>query len=200
MRTLAVLALLPLLPCCLSLGSDDPLEVTQYHLNIRSDVWEGERFDLTLALRPFHAAESLSGDGIRYRVSDVEGGYWSKHEWAESVDNMVRRAVERDLEQSGMFRKVLLLETSGFADVVLDGEIHLFEEEDRGEDWYGVVETSFEAARRVDGEVLLHRRYHVAEKSADKTVAGVVRALSVALERVLDELKADLAERLAKEE
>lgn len=92
------------------------------------------------------------------------------------------------------------METAGFADVVLDGEVHRFGEEDRDGDWCGVVEISFEASLRGDGEVILHRRYVQVEKSAEKTVAGVVRALSVALSRVLDDLKRDLAEGIGETE
>jgi len=201
--TLLVAALVAMLfaGCGVTVGPREPPEVTFYHLDLPDPLPAGTRLDLDLVVMPFSQAVALDRDGIRYRTSDVEGGYWKNQRWAEPVESMVRGAVERDLDRSGMFRRVLLLDQAGYAHAVLTGDVLRCDEEDRGDGWYAVLEIDFDvvrmaepgAAAGTEDRVVLSRRYRGEMRAADQTAPEVVRALSRALSAVLVDLRRDLA-------
>ena len=185
LRTAAALTLVVALPGCMSLGPGAEVKVVYYQLEADLEPGEGEPL-------PFAASDALEREGVRYRSSDVEGGYWSDDRWAEPVPSMVRGLLQRELEVAGMFRRVHLLEGAGFADLLVAGEVHRLGEEDRGADWYAVVELTVEVSRSTDGTVLFHRRYREEEPCADRTVREVVRALNRGTSRILAGLRGDL--------
>jgi len=207
--TRALLAGLALLGGCgVSIGPKEIPEVTYYHLTMSEPASAPVRYDLVLAVRPFSQEPALDRDGIRYRESDVEGGYYRSHQWAEPVYSMVRGALQADLAGSGMFKQVVLLDQSGYADVMLAGEVIRFEEEDRPDGWFGVVEVAVDILRRDDSEtgeeggdrVVLSRRYRGEARAEGSAVSDVVRALSRALAGVLGDLREDLVTVLGEEE
>ncbi len=188
----AILLAAVLLPACFSLGSSEAPEARLYQVRLESGAWSRPPLPCSLAVRPFAAAGVLDREGILYRKDDVEVGYWVDRRWAESVAAMVHDAVQKDLAAAGVFRSVLLVEDVGLADYVLGGYVHRFDEEDRADAWYGVVEITFEVIRTRDGERVFHRRFREEERARERTVAEVVRALARALRRVLDEARAGI--------
>jgi len=190
-RLFAAAALTATAAACSAIGPTEVVETVYYRVSVDPGPEIAGRTDLTLAVRPFATAEVLDRDGVYYRTSDVEGGYWTSHQWAEPVASMVRDAVEADLEASSMFGRVHILESAGFAGLLLDGEVHRFEEEDREDGWYAVVEVTIELSRAAGGAVY-HRRFRADERCESRTVREVVRALGRGLGRILAELRADL--------
>jgi ABC-type uncharacterized transport system auxiliary subunit len=193
--------------CGISVGPKELPLTTYYHLDMPDPLPAGRRIELDLAVLPFSESAALERDGIRYRSSDVEGGYWQHHRWAAPVADMARGAVQMDLDRSGQFRRVLLVDQSGYAEALLTGEVLRWEEEDREDGWYAVVEIHFDLVLRaardsmvgVEDRVILSRRFARAERAADRTVPEVVRALSRALSGLIADLRIELATVTAKE-
>lgn len=129
---------------------------------------------------------------MAWASSDVECGYWSTHRWMEPVADLVRQAVQEDMEQSGLFRAVFLAENSGSADLLLAAEIHRFGERDRPDGWYAEAVVTFEVSRVRDGIVLYHRRIATEEKCDAPLVKEVVLALGRALQRMGEQVRADV--------
>lgn len=191
MGRLPALAAVALLAGCLAVGSGEETPVVYYRLSPETSG-PGGSVPFTVSLKTFTEDEALDRAEIRYLTSDVEGGYWTDDRWSQSVGAMMQSAVQEDFERSGLFTRVSLLDNAGFADLLLDCRVHRLEEEDRGPDWYGVVEATFELTRARDGTNLYHRRLRMEEKSEGRTVREVVRALNRATARLLTTLKSDL--------
>lgn len=147
---------------------------------------------VSVVFRPFSTDELLDREGILFQTSDVERGYWTTHQWIEPVAGMVRSALQRDLEQSGLFSSVLLFENEPLADIHVVAEIHEFGEVDMPDGWYGVLDITLEANRVDTGELIWQSRVRHEEKAEKRTVADTVRALGRALGRVSNELQAGI--------
>lgn len=182
---------------CVGLSPEDTALRTHYRIHLEPGPMGRIRSDRTLGMRPFTESGSLAREGIRHQTSDVEGGYFSTHLWSEPVATMVQTAVYADLDTSGLFERVLLLENVGSADFLLDAEVHRFEEVDDVGVWTGLAEITFEVTASATGEVVLHRRLTARENAAEPTVKETVRALSRALGTILGELRIALAEGIA---
>jgi ABC-type uncharacterized transport system auxiliary subunit len=191
--------------CGISVGPGKAPDITYYHLALPAPKPATRGFDLDLAILPFSQVPALDRDGIRYRLNDVEGGYWSLDRWAEPVSSMVRVATHTELEGSGLFRRVVITESSAYAQAVLAGDVVRFGEEDRTDGWYAVVAVDYDLIVRARGEeeedrVLLGRRYERSVRAADRSVPAVVRALSKGLSEILGDLGEDLVELLEEDE
>jgi ABC-type uncharacterized transport system auxiliary subunit len=186
--------------CGVTVGpSGERPTIRYYHLTLDPPPPAAEKLGASIAIRSFAQDTALDREGIRYRKSDVEGGYFSNTRWAEPVASMLRSAMQADLSRSGLFDRVLLLDDSGYADATVVGEVSRFGEEDRDGRWYAVVEVTFDLVSRAEArgtqvlsEVLMSRRYHAEEPCTKNEVPEVVRALSRALSRVLAEFRGDL--------
>ena len=86
-------------------------------------VAESKALDIDVVVMPFGQSSHLERDGIRYRTSDVEGGYWRNHLWPEPVGDMVRNAVQTEFARSGMFSRVLLIDEAGYAHAHVTGDV-----------------------------------------------------------------------------
>jgi ABC-type uncharacterized transport system auxiliary subunit len=151
----------------------------------------GPKVAETVALRPFSQSDALDRDGIRYMTSDVESGYWTYHRWAMPVSALVRAALALDLERSGTFSEVLLLDNSQWAEYLVDAEVRQFAS-DETDGWSAVVEITFEVTRSGTGRLVLHRRIREKERCEAENVPAVVKAMGRALRRAFDEFEREL--------
>jgi ABC-type uncharacterized transport system auxiliary subunit len=194
LRALMCLVLLSLVLSaagCLSTGDGKEPE-SYYRVAIVAAPSDLDPVAVSVVFRPFSTDEILDREGILYQTSDVDRGYWSTHEWIEPVAGMVRSAMQRDFEQSGLFSSVLLFENEPLADIFVVAEIHEFGEVDGPDGWYGVLDMTMEANRVDTGELIWQSRVRHEEKAAKRTVAETVRALGLALGRASNELKAGI--------
>jgi cholesterol transport system auxiliary component len=109
---------------------------------------------------------------------------------------LVREALQRRLEQSGLFERVLGSRRRGAADFLLETRVEdLYADlRDRSRPAAVVaVEFTLLDARSPRLDVAFHERYAATEPIADLTGAAVAAGLNHALARVLAELEADLA-------
>jgi len=197
MRTVILVAVLAgLAPGCgLTVGPSNLPSVAYYEVVLGADRSAKARTPVgsTVVLRPFTQSSALDRDGVRYRTSDVEGGYWTFHRWSEPVESMVRSVLARDLERTGVFDAVVLIDNAGLANYMVDAAVHRFDEVDAADGWSAVVEITFEVVRTSDGVLLLHDRIRAKSKSDSNSVPEVVRALGRALESVFDDFYDELA-------
>ncbi len=181
---------------CLSSGGEEKPR-HYYRVSIPREERALDPVPVSLVLRPFDVDGLLDREGILYQTSDVDRGYWLLHEWIEPVAGMVRSAIQEDLEASGLFEAVHLLENEPLSDIVVSAEIHEFGELDRPDGWYGVVDMTIEANRvKGDGRLVWRSRIRRLEKAEKRTVADTVRALGRALAVVSGEIEAGIIEGL----
>jgi len=210
MRTIAlgVLGFVLLAGCGITVGPKELPETTFYHLDLDDPLPAARRLDIDVVVMPFSQSSHLERDGIRYRTSDVEGGYWRNHLWPEPVGDMVRGAVQTEFARSGMFSRVLLIDEAGYAHAHVTGDVVRWGEEDRADGWYAIVAIDFDVVLKADpnsmvgveDRVVLSRRYRREERVVEQTVPEVVRALSRALSGLLADLRKDILTVVPKEE
>jgi len=85
-------------------------------------------------------APSRYRDQIVYRTSEYDLGFYGYSKWAESPDEMARRALKNIAARSGLFRRVDYNEMLPLADLVLEGELGSFDQVIAGEKTYAVCE------------------------------------------------------------
>ncbi|MEN8151872.1 MAG: ABC-type transport auxiliary lipoprotein family protein [Planctomycetota bacterium] len=198
-RFVVCAGLMALASCGVSVGPQERPELTYYHLSIPAPEPSSRPMDVDVVVMPFSQSSALDRDGVRYRKSDVEGGFWENHLWVEPVESMLRCQAQQYFVRSGRFRRVVLLEDAGYAGVLIMGEVVRFDEEDRDGGWIAVAEIDFDVVRRcVTADerdcVVLSRTYRCEEPVAEKSVPEIVRALSRATESILAELGEDIGE------
>lgn len=184
--------------CGVSVGPQERPEVTYYHLAVPAPEPTAGSLGIDLALLPFSQSAALDRDGIRFRKSDVEGGYRENHRWAEPVESMLRTALQRDLDRSGLVR-VVLLEEAGHADAIVVAEVLRLDEEEREDGWTAVVEIEIDVVLRATGpedrdRVVLSRCYRAERAAAGEGIADAVRALSSATGALFADFRKDLTE------
>jgi ABC-type uncharacterized transport system auxiliary subunit len=121
---------------------------------------------------------------IAYRSSPYRLDYYTYHRWAADPRNLVRAAARDYFER--------LPPASGLP-FELEGNIRRLEEVDDNPEWQGAIAIDVRVARA--GRVVLERAYGETEPAESKRPEAVAAAVSRALQRILDRVVADVAER-----
>jgi hypothetical protein len=102
--------------------------------------------------------------------------YYATHRWAAPIEEFVPLAIARGLRSSGAFREVSL---GGNDEPRLEGTILAFEEADREDGWWGVVELDLRIVR--GGSSLWSGSVRAERPARDRHPAFVVEAIRAAL-------------------
>ena len=150
-----------------------------------------------LIVRDFECPSYLCDGRIVYRPTANEIGYYEYHRWAMSPRRMIADAVATEIRSRALFSAVVLRDADPAASYQLAGSIDRLEEVDRGRDVQVVCELT---ARLVD----LRTHSIVWSTSAssdrpvtDRSVAGVVAALTSAMRETVDSLVESISTQLA---
>ncbi len=129
----------------------------------------------------FSADEPYATARLAYRSSPYRLDYYTYHRWAADPRNLVRAAA-RDYFDRAVTGPGLPFE--------IEGNIRRFEEVDDPAGWQGALALDVKVTR--GGTVVLQRAYSETEPAAAKNGEAVAAALSRALQRVLDQVAAEL--------
>ena len=135
-------------------------------------------------------APSRYRDRIVYRTSEYDLGFYEYSKWAESPDEMARRALRNIADRSGLFRRVDYNEMLPLADLVLEGELGSFDQVIAGEKTYAVCEMTLFL---LDGKssALLWSFTAVTEVRQEKD-GEFAAAMSAAVKTAIEDALADL--------
>lgn len=143
---------------------------------------------LVLGVERFRAPELLRDDRIVFYESPTELNYYQYHRWGSDPATMLADLVVGRLSQAGVFREVRRLPARGSVDYVLRGRVTNFEEVDYNGGVKGRVGLELILVRSSDQQVVWSGSRAVERAAEGKGVAGVVQALNVASEQLLDEV------------
>ncbi len=186
---------------CLSLGAGDPVENREYDLidaSVGSRSVAPIRSSATFQVEPFSVDGVLDRDSIVWRRG-VEVGAYGHHRWARAPQQAARELVAAAIQRRLAWVVVVTDPPIADPELVLRAELTRCEEVDRGEEWFGVAELNVLVARR-DGLELLRARHTGEERALARNPAGVVEALRRVLDRLADEVAADVAGVVARRE
>lgn len=151
---------------------------------------------VTLGIARLATPEPYQEERIIYRASPYRVQYYADDRWESPPADMVYQVLLEQFSGSGLFRRVIPWRR-GEAEYRLEARLRRFEELDEGEGWFGLVELEYEVAD-TRGRSLLRAVSSQRVRAEERSVEGVVEALSRGLQASLGEAAVRTAEAIRK--
>ena len=147
----------------------------------------------SLAIEPLEVDAAYDEDRIVYRSSPVQIDYYHYHRWTSPPGRMLADHLRQAYRRTGRFRQVTA-EITPETDVIVSGRVAAIEEVDVSADrWVARIQLELRATDARSREVLWSREITQVEPMREQTPAGLARALTRALARVVAETSGDIA-------
>jgi cholesterol transport system auxiliary component len=150
----------------------------------------------TVAVEEFRAPAYLTQGPIAYRPEPEEIAFYDYHHWAEDPRRTVTAAIVRDLQQT--FQSAELYDGRGGADFLLTGYLDHLEELDNGNSVSVDVGISAALKNLKTGAVIWSGTSSKTSAVEQRSVPGVVAAMSRELTGAADEIVASLRNELSR--
>jgi cholesterol transport system auxiliary component len=148
----------------------------------------------TVMVQEFRAPAYLRQGPIVYRPEPEQIAFYDYHHWAEDPRRTVTAAVVRDLQQS--FKSAELYEGRGDAEFLLTGTLNHLEELDNGRSVSVDVGISAALKNLKTGDVIWSGISSKTSAVEERSVPGVVAAMSRELSEAAEEIVASLRNEL----
>ena len=148
--------------------------------------------DGTVEVPRFRAEGVVNERAIVYRASATEQRQYNYHYWTEPPAVMVQRSFIDALRGSRFFDQVAGPEVRADRDYELIGTLRRFEHDISGGQSKVAVEMEIALRQVRGGETILLKTYE-SERSASRSVAGAVEAMSAAVDQVITEVVRDIS-------
>lgn len=179
-------------------GGSTP-EVKHYRLELEPQRASDQSGAQRVGDKPVLGIEQFTTDAaydepqIVYRTTPYELKYYYYHRWASNPGLLVTDALRRGYATTGRFESVSIGQVVG-SDVILSGHISAIEEVDVSEEkWLGRVVLEMRLRDGQTGDLLWTKVFEEQEELVERSPAGLARAVSQALTRVVDQSAADIA-------
>jgi ABC-type uncharacterized transport system auxiliary subunit len=193
----ASLFLVSISPACMELKQPS-LNMQYYTLEYEAPEFSNrEVIPFIIKVENFNAAPVYNTTGIIYSDRAFKRGSYPYHKWMANPADIVTYMLGRDLKKAGMFKGVIMPgERNKEVSFRLAGIIDEFHELDKGGEQYGVLTVSItltpEASARTKGMAIFQKSYSMTEKMERKNPASLAEALSRAMEKISQEIGADI--------
>jgi cholesterol transport system auxiliary component len=147
-------------------------------------------------VQEFHAPEYLRQGPIVYRPEPEQIAFYDYHHWAEDPRRTVTAAVVRDLRQT--FKSAELYDGRGDADFLLTGTLDHLEELDNGPSVSVDVGISAALKNLKTGDVIWSGKSSKTAAVEQRSVPGVVAAMSRELSQAAEEMVASMRNQLSR--
>jgi uncharacterized lipoprotein YmbA len=152
----------------------------------------GVRFPGVVAVRRFEAPAYLRRGGIVYRRTPEEINFYDYHRWAENPGDAVTTAVIAALRSARLFAAVKSYDGQGRQDYVMSGRLERLDEIDYGGSVRVLVRLSAELTSLRESATLWTGEAEASLGIESHDVNGVVTAMSLALQKSVDRMLANL--------
>jgi cholesterol transport system auxiliary component len=150
----------------------------------------------TVAVQEFRAPAYLRQGPIVYRPEPEQIAFYDYHHWAEDPRRTVTAAIVRDLQQT--FKSAELYDGRGGADFLLTGSLDHLEELDNGQSVSVDVEISAELKNLKTGDVIWSSSSSKTSVVEQRSVPGIVAAMSREVSEAAEQLVASLRNELSR--
>ena len=147
----------------------------------------------TVAVRGFRSPDYLRQDAIVYRPSPEQIGFYNYQHWAVNPSEFVTRAMMDRLRASGKFGGVTMYDGRADVDFVVTGRLEKLDEIDYQGGVNAEVALSAQMTDFRSGKTVWAGDASQVDKVDQRTVAGVVAAMTDALDGAIQKLLASLA-------
>lgn len=147
----------------------------------------------SMMVEEFSVDTAYDDQRIVYRESPYVLEYYYYHRWSAPPGRLVSEALREAYADTGLFARVEPAWTPGIP-VILRGRVQALEEIDETKDqWVGHVELQLELLDAKTEEVLWTHHAEEYERLADRSPEGLARAVSSALQRIVQRTAPRLA-------
>jgi cholesterol transport system auxiliary component len=150
----------------------------------------------TVMVQEFRAPAYLRQGSIVYRPEPEQIAFYDYHHWAEDPQRTVTAAIVRDLRQT--FQSAELYDGRGDADFLLTGSLDHLEELDNGPSVSVDVGISAALKNLKTGDVIWSSTSSKTSAVEQRSVPGVVAAMSRELSEAAEEIVASLRNELSR--
>jgi len=180
--------LLFLLSFVLTLGCGSIPPTYYYRVNYSSETVNDpvEKLPFNVGLTQLRADALYATDKIVYRSSPYQAQFYYYRRWVAAPKKIVTEKILKHYRASNIFERVVRIPSTFKIDYILGGNIQAFEENDEGEEWFGVVEIEFTLQEASTQEVVWQQTFSERRKAAKKEAIEVVKAISESLDSVVN--------------
>lgn len=152
---------------------------------------------IVLGIERYDAAALYTTDAIRYRKQDNEIESYNYHKWIAPPAILMTEKTLLYLQQSNAFQQVTSFPSLGDVDYIFSGVIHVFEEQDRPDGWFGAASIQMTLTDINQRKIVWQKSYHQERKIAPKNPQQVTMILCELAEEILEDTIGDIYNVLA---
>jgi len=151
-----------------------------------------------ISVQRFRASGVLSDDRIIYREGPSEINFYEYHRWASPPVDLATNYLTHRLKDSGICLRVSSHNEGAGSDYTLRGQVHHFEEVDRGKEASASVALELELFDTKTRAPVWREEAECTRPLATRDVPGVVRGVHECLEETTSKLLGSLQRRIEK--
>lgn len=173
---------------CIERGRNSPM-MENYTLEYPSPVYKNlPRLDQSIKVERFSVAKAFNTQSIVFRPEPYKLDTYSSHSWIVNPGFMVCDFLVRDLRNSGLFSGVFSYRDYEEARFILEGSLEEILETDEGSGRSASLTISVAlldlSKSGMPGRLIYQKKYHASEPLGAQTVEGLVKAMSVNMEKL----------------
>ncbi len=184
MKRLFATGVLLLLQSC---GTVEVPDTTYYRLRLPPAAGGATLQGESIGIGAIRLSADLATDRLMVSEGPVRMHYYHYHQWAGSLDRLIGDALWLGLSRSGCFSDVVADAYSSDVDYVLDVHVHAFHLSVEDDGWHGHAAIEYRVSTP-DGKTVMRREIESREPVAQHDPEGVVLALSIATDSLVDQL------------
>lgn len=178
---------------CLSACGGSPVLVHRYLLEYSPPaVRMSETLPVALTVEPFAVAQAFNSTAMIYRSAANVSDAYRYHRWRVDPGSMVTASLIRDFREARLFKAVLRHDSTGESRFRLEGGVEEIQEVDTPGVWQATLVLTVTLldleAPDVATSVVFQKTFQALEPMAEKTPAGLARAVSLAMQRLSQEI------------
>jgi ABC-type uncharacterized transport system auxiliary subunit len=151
-----------------------------------------------ISVQRFRGSRVLSDDRILYREGPSEVNFYEYHRWASPPVDLATNYVTHRLKDSGTYMRISSYNEGAGSDYMLRGQLHHFEEVDRGKEASTAVALELELFDTKTGAPVWREEAECTRPLATRDVPGVVRGVQECLEETASKLLGSMQRRIEK--
>ncbi len=157
--------------------------------------------EAVIKLRPFSVAPTYNSNRIIYRSQSFERDAYVYHRWRTNPGDLVTYFLQRDIQQSGLFKAVLPQQSRSTSSYVLEGSVNEFLEWDEEKTWKAVLSISVTLMKEnepdISKRILFQKTYKATKACQERNPRALAKAMSQAMAEISAALIMDTVDCLA---
>jgi len=150
----------------------------------------------TITVHRFRADLILMDERILYREGSDEVNFYEYHRWASPPADLATDFFIHRLKDSGAYARVSRHNERAPSDLTLRGQLHRFEEVDRGKEVFASVSLELELIDAKAGASIWRGEAECTRPLASRDLSGVVHGIGGCLEETASKLLSSMQEKV----